>query len=740
MSFNIGVGGAGAAGILAQSIGGGGLFGGLQNTLLTGEVQPITQLPGQFSARYGQGGDVAVSLTGGSAVATQGRQAHAIVAQSLGGGGGIMDQPGNSGFVFANPQPDALCLSGGPACSGLATVSVEGGSLVEILGPDSTGVFAQSRGNNPAGTGTSVRVGQGSVIRAAGQGGIAVYLDSGGANTVSVEQGGTIHAIKDAYVALRSAPGSAVTVQNAGLIRGGVAFDKTSTFNNLATGTLVPVGVVNLAVQGPPLGTLNNAGTVDLSQGNVLPNWLRGNLNNTGRIITATNHVAGRASASEVQGSVRLGGTIEVRPIALANRPATVLAASDGLTVDPGLSVTGSHLFRFEARQTGNALQVQPQPQAQFAAAAAAFGDNRQRVAAHLRDLWNADADSGVGFMALSGIADNEAYGRSLDSLSGQTEVGVATSRQASNQNFVANMFNECPSFEGAGWTEDEASCGWGRVFGSYADQNGRSGLLGYQFSAWTFQAGGQRQVAPNWFLGGSLGYENSLLRGDGGSSRVNGDSLLLGATLRYQSGPWHVAGALDFGYGWYDSRRSVEAGFFRASARGKPEAWQLGTHGRLAYTIPFETAAESVIAAWHLQPRVDLHLNHVRAEGYTETGAAPFNLAVDAQNATTFSAIPTIEVGGRVLVGNGAVLRPFASAGVELIANGDWASTARFVGQPSSRGFRATSPAPDVLGRFTAGIDLLNTTNWDLRVQYTAEVGDGYTAHTGLGRIAYRF
>lgn len=142
----------------------------------------------------------------------------------------------------------------------------------------------------------------------------------------------------------------------------------------------------------------------------------------------------------------------------------------------------------------------------------------------------------------------------------------------------------------------------------------------------------------------------------------------------------------------------------------------------------------------WYVQPRVDLHLNYVRSGGYTESGAAPFNLAVTSQGATTFTAVPAVETGGRIRLSEATVLRPFVSAGLELSANGDWAATARLAGQPNSRGFRASTPVPDVLGKFTVGAELLTTANWDLRVQYSAQVGDGYAAHTGLARLAYRF
>jgi outer membrane autotransporter protein len=174
----------------------------------------------------------------------------------------------------------------------------------------------------------------------------------------------------------------------------------------------------------------------------------------------------------------------------------------------------------------------------------------------------------------------------------------------------------------------------------------------------------------------------------------------------------------------------------FTGCARGKSDARHVGAHTRLAYRVPFGGEA----GGWYVQPRVDLHLNYVRSGGYTEGGAAPFNLAVASEGATTFTTVPAVEVGGRVRLGEGMVVRPFASAGIELSANGNWAATARLAGQPNSRGFRASTPIPDVLAKFTVGAELLSTTNWDLRVQYSAEVGDGYTSHTGLARVAYRF
>jgi hypothetical protein len=57
-------------------------------------------------------------------------------------------------------------------------------------------------------------------------------------------------------------------------------------------------------------------------------------------------------------------------------------------------------------------------------------------------------------------------------------------------------------------------------------------------------QPGAQVWIAPNWFLGGSIAYESSHFRSDGGIAKANGDSLRA-TPLRYQNGPWQISGTL---------------------------------------------------------------------------------------------------------------------------------------------------------------------------------------------------
>jgi outer membrane autotransporter protein len=721
--------GKGAYGILAQSIGGGGGFAG--DPSLVHYYQTGTALA--VKSGFGDGDEVSVNANL-ARIQTTGDYAPAIFAQSIGGGGGLVN------YNNANGSLDKIVArgtSGGDGDGGPITIALVG-SVVDASGVGSPGIFAQSDGMTSGqiqisiDSKSGVHGGQDDAAFPSAQGrGLrdvaGIRLMGGTGNEIT--NAGTISGLNGIAI-LTDTPSGNTQVTNTGTISGDIIFNSGvgNVVDNRSGGAIEAFTAINLSG-----GQLRNAGSLQVGgAGAIGRTTVTGDLvqSATGHLVVETNHSTGAADLLDVQGTARLGGMVEVHPLSLANRAVTVLSATAGLAVDPGFTVSRTHLYRFDAQQSGGTLQLQPV--AEFSAAAGPLGRNQRRVAAHLQQLWDSGAGFDEGFTALAGVGDGGSYARALSSLSGQSVGAAAALRYSSSHGFVTNMLDECATFEGAGRTQDEASCTWARAFGGVADQDSTRDALGYHATAWTLQAGGQREIAPAWFLGGSIGYESSSLRGDGGGSQVSGDSLLLGATLRYQTGPWQASGALDFGYGWYDSRRSVEAGSFQGTADASPNLWHVGAHARLAYQAP--------IADWYVQPRLDLHLTHVHGNSYTETGAGPFGLAVESEGATAFTAVPAVEVGGRIAIGETVVLRPFASAGLELNANGDWAATARFADHPGSRGFRATTPIPDVLGKFTLGAEVLSSTNWDFRLQYGAEVGDGYASHAGLGRLAYRF
>jgi outer membrane autotransporter protein len=203
---------------------------------------------------------------------------------------------------------------------------------------------------------------------------------------------------------------------------------------------------------------------------------------------------------------------------------------------------------------------------------------------------------------------------------------------------------------------------------------------------------------------------------------------------VKYQMGPWLFSAGIDGGYGWYDSSRRILINDFATSASASPSAWNAGLDGRVSYQIPFER--------WYLRPNLDLHLMGVGSEGYRETGPSHFNLAVQSESDLAFVTNASLEAGTRIDLGPDGVLKPYISLGVSGIAGVDnWAATARFTdASVSTRGFRAATPIPTVLGKVALGLDLLGNGDWDLKVQYTGDFSDNYASNTGLIRASFKF
>lgn len=153
-------GGDGAMGIYAQAVGGGGGTAGEVEagivTTLSGIVQSVGR--GMIAANNnyedndgagGDGGAVTVSLGKGSSIATAGRYAHGVWAQSVGGGGGGQGNGDTDKSVDPENPSDAdkaargqIGTGQGAGSSGLVNVDVKGD--ITVTGYGASGVFAQS--------------------------------------------------------------------------------------------------------------------------------------------------------------------------------------------------------------------------------------------------------------------------------------------------------------------------------------------------------------------------------------------------------------------------------------------------------------------------------------------------------------------------------------------------------------------------------------------------------------------
>ncbi len=332
--------GQGAVGILAQSIGGGGG--------LAGDIGQTSQRAGFTPSpnRSGDGGPVTIGIGQNGTVTTNALNTPVILAQSIGGGGGRVTN--NSGAFSGT--------AGGAGTGGAVTISVAG--QVSALGAASPGIYAESVGAGaaPAGSVVKVTVAQGGLVSGgkdfnAGDGyGAGIYVVSGGqgaSNPNTITNNGTITSVNGSSgTAIYSTGGYTTVVNNGGgTITGAVNLlngGGGGTVVNNPGGTLQPGGAVNLGAA----GRLVNSGLIMLgSPGQAGGTTVTGDFEQTATGVLRVNLQAGANTAGNLQvnGAARLAGSVDVVVSDPANLKPGVKQANI-LTATGGVTTAGARL------------------------------------------------------------------------------------------------------------------------------------------------------------------------------------------------------------------------------------------------------------------------------------------------------------------------------------------------------------------------------------------------------------
>ena len=636
-----------------------------------------------------------------------------------------------------SPQTKVLAFgpAGGSGSGGAITVSLSN-SRVIATGPGSSAIFAQSSANAVSGP-IQIAIDQKSLV----QGGqpdphhpgivAAIKLIGGTAN--SIVNAGIIHGDASAQggiAILSNSLKSNTTLTNTGSIFGDVIFKDGAPglVDNREGGVIAAPTTLDLSG-----GLLRNAGTLHVGGiGTIGTTTLNGDLVQTsgGVLHVGLDPVNARSDLLQITGKATLGGTVAVDVVSLKKASSTVLIAAGG--IDPGSNVTGSStlLFDFTPVVSGNSLAIATD--AHFRSATAGLGETSRNVASYLQSLWDNGVDGfDASFLNLSRLAGSGDFARALTQVSGLGISGVAAARYEASQSFARSAFS-CPVFVDGTTIRRQDSCAWFR--GDYVEshRNADSSFPGYGWQAWTVKIGGQAEIAPDWFLGGSLGYEVGQLTGNDRLTRANGEALLGVVALKHQLGNWTFSGALDFGYGWFRSLRTIPIGGF-VTATASPDSFNTGLHLRAAYEIP--------LGRFYIEPAIEGDLNYVMLGGFTEQGAGPLNLRVDASSNVVFAGTPRMRFGGRVDFSKTVVADIYADVGVSFISGNDYATNARFAAAPASAGgFSATLRNATVAGRFNAGTAVYIAERTSLRMEYEGMVSGSETSHGGHLRVSYLF
>lgn len=291
--------GARAFGVVAQSIGGGG---GLM-TNAAGNLQRavVQENPGQSNTL---GGTVTMLLGGN--IITYGNGAWGVLAQSIGGGGGFVGDPSLAlGNLFANTLPVVCCGGNTHGADGGELVITSTGNIT-TSGVNAHGIVAQSIGGGGGGAAgslgsTSAQVDLGNSAALYGYGSPVVITGQGGAITLNQPEGTIDTQGAGAVAILAQSSGNESFQSSITLTIGGRVQGGTGGFN-LSSGS----GASGIVVSGGD-SIANGHGSV--------PNTI--NVTSTGSITTADG-VEGMAiyaidgltnvsNAGTITGSVVLG-------------------------------------------------------------------------------------------------------------------------------------------------------------------------------------------------------------------------------------------------------------------------------------------------------------------------------------------------------------------------------------------------------------------------------------------------
>ena len=728
--------GAGAVGVFAQSVGGGGgVIGSMQNVNLASGLQATP------TVESGQGGNVSVNIGSNSSIVTAGDGAHAIFAQAVGGGGGVIAGANNSGYAFAGASP-AKCSSSQP-CTGNVSVALGGGSIVRTSGQGAYGIYVQSRGNGS--NNTSINIGSDSAVESWANSAGGIFVDGAGTNTI--DNSGTIdngtltnkNTPSANGIVVASATPVAITNEAGSSFYGNTTLADGSTINGKPSSTL---SATSLDLGGSH-STLINGGTLEVGGSAISSLQINGNVvqQQSGQLMIDSDHVAGTSDRVTITGNATLAGEVVMRPTRLTNSTLDVMDVHGVLDASQ-LQASNPYLVNYTlaARNTPNSQDAGESlyvtPHANFAGSAAGLSASAQSVANHLQ----ANFDSGAGANALgtlfaqlaNGVQNHAAYNAALNRLGNETQQAVGNAGLVASHAFVERMYS-CPTFDGTADTMmHEHDCGWGRVIDNHTSADGSDGL-GYNANTYAMQFGGQHGLGDGWFIGGSVGYGTTTLDGSDGVGDVNAHGPQLGIVLKKEIGRWTISGGADAAYGWDDSTRNVTFPGSAVQAKGDFNTYEAGLHSRIAYTIPMND--------WYMKPYLDVHLVHFHTGSYTEQGAGALDLAVNSSSGTTLSASPMFELGGRWAFANGMVLRPDVAAGAIFHDRNHWATDAQFVGSaPGVAPFTAVSSAPSALAKVKLDMNLSVSKNTEIKLEYGGQFGSGYRSNEGILRVNHLF
>ena len=700
--------GLGAHGFVIQSIGGGG---GLVSTDLEASNVTVTL----SDANGGDGGDIAFSQTGN--IVTVGDEAIGVVAQSLGGGGGIVDS------VFRG-------TAGGAGSGGAIDLSLTGNILSVDEG--GIGVLAQSLGRDGA---DSIALGLDGVVMG-GTGDVAsvasIIVDGGTDNDVTLSANTVLLAGNDQLLNGSSGNdrvalgGRALGNVNLGTGANALTVQQGGTFYALDTVDLGANGLMQVdgtLVLGANWG-LTGAMTADVQANQFV---FTENVSQTtdltgslafGSTATSTFEVnflttgasGGNSDLINVSGDATMGGTLITQLSTLERALPLVIINPEGTAADAGTQIQDTIVLDYSIGLNGRTsdgssvdLVVTPNfwtPD---------MNSNQAAVGQYINRVLNGQGAAQQGRMlALIGNMTTQAdVIAAVESFTMSDYAENAVDALYGSRTFTDVLYN-CDRYSTLSVGDDARNCMWFNGARAFYDRD-RTGIYNdLDINNTNLSAGVRVPVGADLFAGFALGYDQMSLR-SGDSYNATGDRFNLGASLTRYVGGWQYGATLSGSWSDYDTTRS--GGFAGVlpdgtvvDTVGVSEIKHEMNHQNLRFSLAYDHRFADGNA--YLRPEVSVDATRLVTDSNGE--ATLTGVALQDDDEMIYSFIPSLEIGTDQVLRGSRRLRASFRAGAILSSRDTVSVTAGFSGaSPADGGFANTAFIGNAHGLISAELGL---------------------------------
>ncbi|HEY1268734.1 MAG TPA: autotransporter domain-containing protein, partial [Candidatus Binatia bacterium] len=790
--------GGNSIGIMGQSIGGGG---GTTKTFVVPvfgfELEPFKTTIGGSEGANGAGGDVTVTNSG--TININGDNSVGIFAQSVGGGGGLVQLKGGAAQLSL--------ADGGVGNGGTQTVTNTGD--IFITGKNSVALFGQSIGggggavigDSPSGAASSV-AGASSTASAAGPIFSGTSGGSGNAAPVVVNQTGHLVAMGEnstALVAQSDAPDGAgdITVNilnrspgelsviaggsgsgagvkilggadnqlnNNGMITNVLGTDGNAILGDKGNNTVNNFGAVIGSVDlGTGAGAFNNSSGASFSPGATV-NLSGGLLSNSG---VFTPGGSGKTQTTALTGNLSQSGSGSYNVDLDVGSPS---AASDRVNASGTADLAGQAVVN----PTNTGFALPGSRQATIVSAAGGATDSGLTLTAPesavikyellFPNATDAAVNFTVDFAPQGGLNGNQsAIGRYINriQLAGGSDAFAP----------IAAALVGIPTVDGLASAYDGLSPEPFAVLGNttwHSNQQFGNALLSCRARDGDFRFVREDECGWMTFGGGAshqdrtssnIGYNrNAFIAAGGLQKAIGGSNWRAGIGFGYESN-WltvpdiarsegHQAqGGLTLKGRWGGTTLAFAAtgghGWFESSRSVSLGVGTAKSDPHLSFgSFQVQLGHSFERAAWYLRPLVNSAVNYVHLHSFSEHGAGGANLRVRSDDEAFVTLGPALEMGGEIKLDYGILIRPFTRLGFSRLLSGvNPGVTASFQGAPAGVAPVTVRNENDRnFGEVSLGVDVLNVKGLDIRAGYNGQFSKHSESHGGNLKLSIPF